>query len=157
MGAFLATSDLTPFADIDEAKAYAMIADAEAMAALAAPCITDPLFAADATLSGALKAILRGAIIRWHEAGSGALQQQQVGPFGQTVDTRQQRRGMFWPSEIEQLRDLCVRFSDSESGAYTLDLAPSTLTSHRPWCSLYFGATYCSCGADIAGFPLYEA
>ncbi|MCT1607160.1 phage Gp19/Gp15/Gp42 family protein [Nesterenkonia massiliensis] len=27
---------------------------------------------------------------------------------------------------------------------------------HRPWCSLAFGATYCSCGADIAGEPIYE-
>lgn len=28
---------------------------------------------------------------------------------------------------------------------------------HRPWCSLNFGANYCSCGADIAGHPIYEA
>ncbi|WP_300345496.1 hypothetical protein [Nesterenkonia sp.] len=27
---------------------------------------------------------------------------------------------------------------------------------HRPWCSLAFGAAYCSCGADIAGEPIYE-
>lgn len=27
---------------------------------------------------------------------------------------------------------------------------------HLPWCSLNFGATYCSCGADIAGRPIYE-
>lgn len=28
--------------------------------------------------------------------------------------------------------------------------------AHRPWCNLMFGATYCSCGADIAGVPIYE-
>lgn len=33
---------------------------------------------------------------------------------------------------------------------------PSTTSVHRPWCSLAFGA-YCSCGADIAGEPIYEA
>lgn len=27
---------------------------------------------------------------------------------------------------------------------------------HAPWCALVFGASYCSCGADIAGFPIYE-
>ena len=27
---------------------------------------------------------------------------------------------------------------------------------HLPWCSLMFGATYCSCGVDIAGYPIYE-
>lgn len=33
---------------------------------------------------------------------------------------------------------------------------PSDLAAHRAWCSLMFGATYCSCGADIAGEPIYE-
>jgi hypothetical protein len=27
---------------------------------------------------------------------------------------------------------------------------------HLPWCNLNFGATYCSCGADIAGVPIFE-
>lgn len=29
-------------------------------------------------------------------------------------------------------------------------------TGHLPWCSLSMGATYCSCGVDIAGEPIYE-
>lgn len=29
-------------------------------------------------------------------------------------------------------------------------------SGHLPWCSLNFGANYCSCGADIAGEPIYE-
>lgn len=28
---------------------------------------------------------------------------------------------------------------------------------HRPWCALMWNANYCSCGADIAGGPVYEA
>lgn len=29
---------------------------------------------------------------------------------------------------------------------------------HQPWCNLAFGATYCSCGADLTdySYPLYE-
>lgn len=27
---------------------------------------------------------------------------------------------------------------------------------HLPWCSSMFGAEYCSCGADIAGYPIFE-
>lgn len=27
---------------------------------------------------------------------------------------------------------------------------------HLPWCSLMLGATYCSCGVDIAGYPIFE-
>lgn len=43
----------------------------------------------------------------------------------------------------------------SRSGAFSI--RPSGCdTIHQPWCALAFGATYCSCAADIAGFPLYE-
>ena len=40
-------------------------------------------------------------------------------------------------------------------GAFSIDTVGSSST-HLPWCSLNFGATYCSCGADIAGYPIYE-
>ena|SRR5690554_3356965 len=40
--------------------------------------------------------------------------------------------------------------------AFTVRLAGTAATTHVPWCSLAFGAGYCSCGADIAGPPLYE-
>jgi hypothetical protein len=108
-------SDLAPFAEIPDAKAQAMIDDALALAARVAPCINDEDFA----YPDAAKAIIRGAILRWHEAGAGALQAQQAGPFGQTLDTRQPRRGMFWPSEINDLTALC----SSSSTSYTTSLA----------------------------------
>ena len=112
----ITVADLTPFSpNIDEAKAQAMIDDALALAARVAPCINDDSFA----YPEAAKAILRGAILRWDEAGTGALQAQTAGPFGQTIDTRQQRRGMFWPSEISDLIALC----SSSSTSYTTSLA----------------------------------
>src|SRR4051794_38040500 len=116
MGTFLNAIDLDPFADIDLNKADAMIEDAEAMAVLVAPCITAVGFAQTA----AVKAILRGALLRWNDAGTGALSAQTAGPFGQTLDTRQERRAMFWPSEIEQLQNLCA---DIGGAAYTTSLA----------------------------------
>lgn len=116
MGTFLDVSDLNPFAEIDAVKAGAMIDDAEAMALLAAPCIAADGFA----YMSAVKAILRGAVLRWNDSGSGALQAQNAGPFGQTLDTRQERRGMFWPSEIVALQSLCA---DSQGGVYTTSLA----------------------------------
>lgn len=45
--------------------------------------------------------------------------------------------------------------NDSGGGAYSIDTAAAG-TSHLPWCSLMLGALYCSCGADIAGAPIYE-
>ena len=149
----LTTDDLLPFATIDEAKAQAMIDDAMALAARVAPCI----LTADFQYGAAAKAILRGAILRWNDSGSGALSAQAAGPFSQTLDTRQQRRGMFWPSEIEQLQDLCK--GDETSGAFAVDtLAATSPIVHADSCALNFGGLYCSCGAVLTqGFPLYGA
>lgn len=145
-------NDLLPFApNINEAKAVAMIEDAVALAARVAPCILDPSFAHEA----AAKAILRGAILRWNDSGSGAVVSQGVGPFSQTIDNRQDRRSMFWPSEITDLQELCGKPESAK--AFTIDTAPGMGAVHADVCSLNFGASYCSCGANLTrGFPLWE-
>ena len=148
----LVLSDLAPFADIEPVKAQAMIDDALAMAERVAPCITTAAFLYPA----AAKALLRGSIIRWAEAGSGAMSSTTTGPFGATVDTRQQRRGMFWPSEIEQLQDLCK--GSQLSGAFSIDTLATVSLAHNDTCSINFGALYCSCGAVLTqSIPLYGA
>lgn len=127
MGTYLQPADLTAFADIPEARASEMIADAEAWAIVAAPCLATAEFQADMVMSAAARAVLRQAVLRWHEAGTGAVTQQAAGPFQQSVDTRQARKGMFWPSEISQLRDLCATFTGaSTSGkAFSIDTTPA--------------------------------
>lgn len=146
-------ADLAPFANIDEAKALAMIDDSLAMAKLVAPCISDSDLSEDK--AAAAKAILRAAILRWHDSGSGAVSQQVAGPFQQTMDTRQQRRSLFWPTEIEQLEKLC-RADDTGGSAWGYDAVGCGVPQHAEVCSLNFGADYCSCGAVLAGAPLYE-
>lgn len=42
-----------------------------------------------------------------------------------------------------------------KSGAYSVDTVGFG-SRHLPWCSLMFAATYCSCGVDIAGRPIFE-
>jgi hypothetical protein len=42
------------------------------------------------------------------------------------------------------------------SGAFSIDTV-STASKHLPWCTLMLGGNYCSCGVDIAGYPIYEA
>lgn len=44
---------------------------------------------------------------------------------------------------------------ESNSGAFSVDMVGCG-SLHLPWCSLMFGATYCSCGVDIAGTPIFE-
>lgn len=139
----IAPADLAPFAQIPEDKAEAMIADALAMATLVAPCITTAEF----THADAAKAILRGAILRWHEAGQGGVQQLTALGFGQSMDTRQTRRAMFWPSEIEQLQQMCA--PDTDRGAWAYDTLTTQVVRHSDECALTFGGEYCSCGAVL--------
>jgi len=111
-----------------------------------------------ADLLAEAKLILAGAIQRWSEAGSGAVSTKSVmtGPYMETntVDTKQRTGFNFWPSEITQLQELCK--SGGTATAFTVDTAPRLGGEHLLWCALTFGATYCSCGVDIAGCPIFE-
>lgn len=113
--------DLAPFADIDLDKALAMIEDALALAARVAPCIRDDAFEHDV----AAKAIIRRAILRWNESGTGVVTQRQqtAGSFssGESYD-RQTSRGTFWPSEINDLARLCADWNKGK--AYEVDTGP---------------------------------
>ena len=121
---FLTPEDLAAFATIDSAKAEQMIEDAEAMALLAAPCLSETDFLSSEQRIAAVRAILRGAILRWNDAGSGAVTQQTAGPFSQSLDTRTERRPMFWPSEIAQLRDLCSAYWGDQHDAGGVNMIP---------------------------------
>lgn len=121
----LKPEDLEAFADIDQNKAIGMIADVEAMAALAAPCITKPEFREDEVLLAAAKAIIRQAVLRRNEAGTGALTQVGAGSFQMSTDTRSPSRGLLWPSEITQLRELCEQFSNTgKDQAFMVNMVP---------------------------------
>lgn len=168
---FIEPEDLAPFADIAPAKAAAMIEDAEASAVLVAPCLPgltiapDPETPEEAVVRlaklAAVKAILRAALLRWEEAGSGGVTatQRTAGPFSEQNSFQSVgRKGMFWPSEIESLQGICS--SAVQGKAYAVESVnreDPTAHLHTPWCSYRFGALYCSCGVDLTGsFPLYE-
>lgn len=53
---------------------------------------------------------------------------------------------------------LLLGLTTAGSGAFSVTPARSTTGTHSPICALYFGATYCSCGADLTNYayPLYE-
>lgn len=133
-----------------------MVDGANARAARVAPCLValDPVPTADQLAEARL--VLVGAVKRWAETGAGALASQTAGPFGQTIDTRQRTGFALWPSEINALQDICTT-TDTSASAFSITPSGST-GNHMPWCSIYFGALYCSCGADLTNYeyPLYE-
>lgn len=114
-------ADLRPFApSIDAAKAEIMIADALAMAEAFAPCVFETGF----TNESAAKAIIRAAILRWNDAGSGANSTLVAGPYTQVQpnDTARIQRGKFWPSEVTDLQNLCSGATNRQ--AFTVDTYP---------------------------------
>ena len=132
-----------------------MLAGANAKASRVAPCLasTDPAPTEDQLAEA--KLVLIGAVKRWAEAGSGAAQTVQSGPFSMTTDTRQRTGYNLWPSEITDLQAICRAAGVGGRQAFSVDTAPAS-SAHLPWCSLMLGALYCSCGVDIAGVPIYE-
>lgn len=156
MGTFLSPDDLAPFATIDAGKADEMIADAEALAIAVAPCLGDAEVELADHQAAAVKAVLRAAILRWNDSGTGAMSMETAGPFSVQYDTRQPRRSLFWPSEIDQLQAICVAATGGGSGgAFSVDTV-STTDNHSETCAISLGANYCDCGAALAGVPLWE-
>lgn len=151
--ALITPEDIAPFATIEQAKLAAMIADATAMAILAAPCLADEQALTAEQLAQA-KALIRSAILRWNDAGTGSVQQETAGPFSVSF-SQQARKSLFAPDEVKRLQGICR--DTSTGGAFSIDTAPQTATIHADICNLNLGASWCSCGADIAGHPIYEA
>jgi hypothetical protein len=149
----LTPAHLAPFATIAVEKAEAMIDDVMALAARVAPCISESDFAHDA----AARAILRRVVLRWNDQGSGVLTTESVDDYSGTTDTRQPSKNLFWPSEITQLQDLCRTDEPQAPTAFAIDTVSTSAVQHADACSLNFGATYCSCGAELTqGLPLWE-
>ena len=154
MAVIITESDL-PSAIQSEESIELMVAGANAKASRVAPCLasSDPAPTEDQLAEA--KLVLIGAVKRWAEAGSGAAQTVQSGPFSMSTDTRQRTGYNLWPSEIETLQDICKAVGEGGRKAFSIDTAPAS-SAHLPWCSLMLGALYCSCGVDIAGVPIYE-
>lgn len=74
-------------------------------------------------------------------AGPFALTAKPVNPHGDLYLTRAEKQAL----------------GSGAQKAFGVQVAGFSVSEHRPWCNLNFGATYCSCGLDIAGEPIYEA
>lgn len=120
--AIIEVSDLIPrpLPSLNPLDAQQYINDALARAAIVAPCINDADLS-EAKIAG-FKAIIRAAIVRRVEGGSGAVTTQGVGPYSFVTDTRRTSGGMFQPVEIKDLQTLCRAPTDAR--AHTLDTTP---------------------------------
>lgn len=118
----LTTDDLAPFADIDRAKAEAMIehALAQAMSPAVAPCLRTT---ADPVVISAARSILVGAVLRWHEFGTGSYLSSTAGPPGVATDPRRERDSLLSWREIKNLQALC-KSAGGGRRVFSIDLTP---------------------------------
>lgn len=131
MGMILNFNDLKNFPEADgltESRANDMIADVEAEAVSSAPCLSDPAF----PHLPAAKSILRGAVLRWANAGSAGVKtrQETAGSFTEMTtwdNTHAATRsaGRLWTSEVRKLQDLCRKWkSEGARGRKAFTVMP---------------------------------
>ena len=154
-------ADVTPFpfATLDELKQrwpdFPPGADDHATVLLedASQFILDTVpnagMAAEATRRRIVCAVVRRAMpVPGAEAGYSSIQQA-AGPFSQTV-TPVNPSGDFYLTKAER-----KALGDGSQKAFGVQVGTLWEVRHLPWCSINFGGS-CSCGADIAGAPIYE-
>lgn len=156
MSMYLQPEDVSPFTDVDADRLVILIEDAEVFATMAAPPLADPE-PLTTTQRAQVKTILRRAVIREADAGSGAKTQETAGPYSYTVDTRKADNVSFLTDEEEDALRGVVGIVKSTQ-AFSADLTTTSgYSDHLPWCDLMFGGLSCSCGVSLTGyFPLYE-
>lgn len=105
---YLTAADLAGFGTgLDADTLTSMIGDAYALAVAAAPCLAEGLGEAQ---TAAVRAILRGSVLRWAAQMTRDDRQMTAGPFsiGPTPGSGGERRPLLWPSDITELQGICT-------------------------------------------------
>lgn len=152
-------SYLSPFDDeLTEAEATPMIRSAWARAISIAPCLGTGFDELTDVQKEIVCDVLRGAILRWADRGSGAVAQRNAGDYGETL--RGGSTGLFQPDEIRDLQDVCSEHK-RRGRATTIPTGDNRgmVTQHADWCAVNFAAgalapgvgtpVFCDCGADL--------
>lgn len=98
--------------------------------------------------------VVREAVAAYIKRPDDATQVSVTVDDGTTARTYQSGKGRI--DIIDEWWTLLGLTDPDDSGAFSIDMIPPVGSQHLPWCSLAFGATFCSCGVDIAGKPIFE-
>lgn len=149
-----------PFATLDELKARwpdfpaGGEAHAEVLLEDASQFILDAVpqavNASESTRRRIVCAVVRRAMTSPGELAGMESLQQGAGPFQQTARPVNPHGDFYLTKAEKQALGLGAQ------KAFGVQVAFGPTCAHLPWCNLNFGATYCSCGVDIAGIPIFE-
>lgn len=105
--------------------------------------------ASEATRRRVVCAVVRRSMEAGASEGAGLETfQQSAGPFSYSAKPANPH-GDFYLTKAEK------QALSGAQKAFSVPIGGATGPYHAEWCSLNFGANYCSCGADIAGYPIY--
>lgn len=168
MSAPLTRAEVQLFSDMEDTIADALIQLTWARALKIAPCLkemawadedaddTDPLWENTQLVKG----ILRDAVLRRDEAGVGVVTSRAAGDFQESL---RYSGGLFQPSEIRDLQQLCTEYRSKSSASTHLTMPEYPLTvQHAPWCDKFLApdsqGAVCECGAELteSGLPLWD-
>lgn len=103
---------------------------------------------------GDLDYVLRQAVVAMAQAPTPGVESESVQIDDGGVTTRYRsaiRRVEILPAWWEMLG-----VTASGGAAFSIDMTGGEAAIHQPWCDVYLGGATCSCGASLAGFPLWE-
>lgn len=111
--------------------------------------VPSALTASASTLRRIVCAVVKRAMASGDATGNESVQYG-TGPFQMTAKPTNPH-GDFYLTKQERRA-----LGEGRQTAFGVQVASFCAVIHRPWCNLNFGALDCSCGADIAGVPIYE-
>ncbi len=123
MSLYLQPADFTALVELEPERLVILIEDAETFATMAAP----PLAAPDALTEqqrAQARTILRRAVVRESDSGTGAKVQEVAGPYSYSVDTRTAGRVSFLTDEEEDALRGVVGLVKSTQ-AFNTDVTPA--------------------------------
>jgi hypothetical protein len=123
MGLYLQPADFTALVETEADRLAILIEDAETFAVMAAPPLADPEALTEQQRAQA-RTILRRAVVRESDSGTGAKVQEAAGPYSYTVDTRTASRVSFLTDEEEDALRGVVGIVKSHQ-AFNTDVTPS--------------------------------
>ncbi|MDH3045049.1 hypothetical protein [Gordonia alkanivorans] len=129
----LIVDDIKAFIDDDvlpDSTIQSMINTAAARAVKVAPCLrvpigsTDPVSPlADEASAEIVKDVMRSAVLRWIDRGSGAIYSEQSGDFSRSI--LKDSANLFRPNEIRDLQEVCQDYRRQQTASTILTGAPN--------------------------------
>jgi hypothetical protein len=123
MGLYLGPEDFTALVEVEADRLAILIEDAEVFAVMAAPPLAVPSALTEQQRAQA-RTILRRAVVRESDSGTGAKVQEVAGPYSYSVDTRTAGRVSFLTDEEEDALRGVVGIVKSTQ-AFNIDVTPS--------------------------------